>query len=607
MRDTVSRIAAAVASTQPASGFSAVDTYCALELGRHDAGNAERLIARGIADCVLFVESKPMAYNGQVWKGSRPTALGAVLHLTKHAEIEARVIRQDAKDRGLNGDDLADAIERAGKAAEFAASSQNATRLKNALELLSAHLGVQHEAFDADPVVINTPSGVIDPRTGAIEPHAPSQMLTRIAKQEYDAAAICPTWEDTFEKVFFTSPEYRAFVRLVIGYMFSDHIDEQVVLCFIGKGGGGKNAFLDTLKRIAGDYAGKVDPSAIIESKGGKDTRNLDTMNMARCRFVFSSELNEGDRLDEAKVKRMSGDEEFSAREHYGEQRDYAIRAKMGVISNFLPPIRSSERGITRRILPIPFLAQFYQPSEMPAEPTAGAFVDRGSQVKDAIKAEQAGILNWIIECCRLYQEFRTGGLKLINSMPIEVIEAKGRVAEGADPLAEFLERMVDIDPTAQRVPVAELFLHYKGWCLYRSLAPISSTAFGRAMSDQLGSQPAKARVGGSAVWVRNGIRLRYSTQPGLGTVEEQIRGDLRAEDLRASISAVADTEDNVVRMRPGDPRFEIAPKGAKPIDHHFVYEDRLDAEWVEIARKLRAGDDWTNHPDGLGKIRRVS
>ena len=39
------------------------------------------------------------------------------------------------------------------------------------------------------------------------------------------------------------------------------------------------DAFLDTLKRIAGDYAGKVDPSAIIESKGGKDIPGLNEFN----------------------------------------------------------------------------------------------------------------------------------------------------------------------------------------------------------------------------------------------------------------------------------------------------------------------------------------
>lgn len=607
LKHTVSEIAAAVASTQPVTGFSAVDTFCAMQCGRHDAGNAERLIARGIADRVLFVERKPMAFDGRVWRTSGPTALGAVLGLMKHGEIEAGVIRQDARDRGLKDRQLERALERADKAADFATSSQNANRLKNALELLSTHLGVEQEAFDADPVVINTPSGVVDPRTGAVELHAPSQMITRITKQPYDPSAACPTWDETFEKVFFSSAEYRAFVRLVIGYIFSDHIDEQVVICVIGKGGGGKNAFLDTLKRIAGDYAGKVDPSAIIETKGAKDTRNLDTMNMARCRFVLSSELNEGDKLDEAKVKRMSGDEEFSAREHYGEQKDYAIRAKMLVVSNFLPPIRSSERGITRRILPVPFLAQFYQPNEMPAEPTPGAFLDQGSQVKKAIAAEHAGILNWIIECCRLYQEFREGGLKLISAMPAEVIEAKGRVAEGADPLAEFLERMVDVEPNAtERVPVSTLFDHYRGWCLYRGLSPMSSTAFGRAMTDQLGSQSTKARVGKTVVNVRYGIRLRYATQSGQGPVEEQIRTELRAEDTRAAISAVPASEDNVVPIRPTEAIVEIEELGKR----RTVPVGDLPPVWASFFRAKEAElyeGEWINHPGGWGKIRMVA
>lgn len=606
LKHTVSEIAAAVASTQPVTGFSAVDTFCAMQCGRHDAGNAERLIARGITDRVLFVEKKPMAFNGRVWRASGPTALGAVLELMKHGEIEAQVICQDARDRGLKDRQLERALERADKASDFATSSQNANRLKNALELLSTHLGVEQEAFDADPVVINTPTGLVDPRTGSVEPHAPSQMITRITKQPYDPAAISPTWEQTFEKVFFTSPEYRAFVRLVIGYIFSDHIDEQVVICVIGKGGGGKNAFLDTLKRIAGDYAGKVDPSAIIETKGAKDTRNLDTMNMARCRFVLSSELNEGDKLDEAKVKRMSGDEEFSAREHYGEQKDYAIRAKMLVVSNFLPPIRSSERGITRRILPIPFLAQFYQPNEMPAEPTPGAFLDQGSQVKKAIASEHAGILNWVIECCRLYQEFREGGLKLISAMPAEVIEAKGRVAEGADPLGEFLERIVEIDPTAKRVPTSDLFLHYKGWCLYRGLQPISSTAFGRAMSELLNSQPVRARVGGTPVWVRNGIRLRYATQSGHGPEEEQIRAELRAEDRRVTISAVPASEDNVVPIRPAEVMVEIEELGKR----RTVPAGDLPPVWAGFFAAKEAELDegeWVNHPGGWGKIRVVA
>ena len=51
------------------------------------------------------------------------------------------------------------------------------------------------DAFDVDPDLLNTPSGVVDLRTGTLQPHDPDLLMTKITRGSYRPGDTHLDWE----------------------------------------------------------------------------------------------------------------------------------------------------------------------------------------------------------------------------------------------------------------------------------------------------------------------------------------------------------------------------------------------------------------------------
>ena len=63
----------------------------------------------------------------------------------------------------------------------------------------------QHAAtvdqWDSDPWLLNTPSGIVDLRSGEIGPHWPDDYMTKITGAAPDASCPVPTWLTFLDRV----------------------------------------------------------------------------------------------------------------------------------------------------------------------------------------------------------------------------------------------------------------------------------------------------------------------------------------------------------------------------------------------------------------------
>src|SRR5574341_285359 len=138
-----------------------------------DIGNGERLIARHGRKLRYVKEWGWLVWNGQYWEPDR----GQVAAWAKET---ARSIYAEAA--ACEDSQIGAAI---GKHAKTSASRFHRAAM---IESAASEPGTPKTPadFDADPWLLNCQNGILDLRTGELQPHDPQAMLTKIAGASYD-------------------------------------------------------------------------------------------------------------------------------------------------------------------------------------------------------------------------------------------------------------------------------------------------------------------------------------------------------------------------------------------------------------------------------------
>lgn len=108
---------------------------------------------------------------------------------------DERKIREAARE-------LARSLPEDGPGESFKRVSMSATGVSSAVRLAQSDPRVSILAVDLDshPELINTPSGVVDLRTGTVMPHDPALLLTRVTAHAVDLDEPHPRWDEFFGK-----------------------------------------------------------------------------------------------------------------------------------------------------------------------------------------------------------------------------------------------------------------------------------------------------------------------------------------------------------------------------------------------------------------------
>jgi putative DNA primase/helicase len=344
---------------------------------------------------------------------------------------------------------------------KFALRLERKEALLNMLALAGTlkPIAVAGDTWNADPYLLGTPTGVVDLRTGRMRPGHPDDGITMQTAASYNPDATAPRWERFIAEIFADDSELISFVHRAIGYSLTGNTSEQVFFLLYGTGANGKGTLTNTLKRLLGDYAWNM-PFATIEMKDRAAIPN-DVAALAGRRFVIASETNDGARLNEARVKALTGCDPMTARFLHAEFFAFEPVAKFWLSVNHKPVVRDDSFGFWRRVRVIPFLQRF----------------ELHASLADELQAEATGILAW---CVRGAQAWQREGLQ----MPAIVTEATGEYEQDSDQLAAFLAEACELKAEAE-VSAAELFTHYTHWANQRGLDSrdrLSRTAFGLKM-----------------------------------------------------------------------------------------------------------------------------
>ncbi|MGW9029070.1 DNA primase family protein [Streptomyces sp. NPDC055722] len=315
-------------------------------------------------------------------------------------------------------------------------------RRDNVVALLKGLSEVRYGGdWDAHPMLLAAPNGVIDLKTGQLVDGVPAQRITRVVNVEYDPDASCPRWEQFISEVFAHDPELPAYIQRLLGYGITGSNKEQCFAVLFGEGANGKSTLLTVLRRILGDHAATV-PFGMFTTSG-KARGGPDAELLVGARVALASETNRSAVLDSAAIKNATGGEEITVNPKYRDPYTFTPTALILLASNYKPIVREQDNGTWRRIKLVPFLQRF-----------EGA--RRDPQLEDKLLAEAPGILAWLV---RGAVEWQREGL----NDPASIRDAVREYREDSDPLAGFYPGVIVADPDG-RITGADLWNAYAGW-----------------------------------------------------------------------------------------------------------------------------------------------
>src|SRR2546422_563951 len=343
--------------------------------------------------------------------------------------------------------------------AKLARSLCSASTVKNVLSLAgsSPRLVLTREMLGADPWLLNTPSGIVDLRTGEVGAHDPGALLAKITGVPIDREHDCPRWKTFLLESTGGNADFVKYLQRFVGYCLTGSVREHVIGFIHGPGGNGKSVFVETLAFVLGLYAVQSPMSTFMAGTFDRHPTELAALHGAR--LVTANETNEGDRWNEARLKSLSGGDRVAARFLYGNFFEFSPQCKLCLVGNHKPQLANVDDAIRRRLHLIPFIIRPPQPDlELPAK----------------LREEGPAILAWMIEGCLDWQR---EGL----APPAVVRAATEEYFSDEDALGRWLaEECVEQPEVAQAT--LELFSSRSEWCRERGEDPGSSRRFAQVL-----------------------------------------------------------------------------------------------------------------------------
>ena len=334
------------------------------------------------------------------------------------------------------------------------------SKIMNALSLAAPRLARSIGEFDYEHMVFAAKDIWIDLETGKpIQPN-PAKHISLQSQVAYDASASCPHFLQFVDQIFCGDQALIEFVQRAVGYSLTGSTAEQCFFILNGDGANGKSTFVNILAKLMGGYS-KASPEQTLLANQRSGVGD-DLVYLSGSRFISVSELDQGQALAEAKIKRITGGDEVTGRALHGVYHRQNMIGKIFLATNSLPDVKGRDHGIFRRFQIIPFNRTF-APDEQDGSLAA------------KLEAELSGILNWAIEGCLKWQR---EGL----APPRIVLEQLEHYRRETDTVRKFFDAELEL-VSGNRIGASELFQNYRSWCRSMGLSQQDEASFKASMS----------------------------------------------------------------------------------------------------------------------------
>jgi putative DNA primase/helicase len=348
--------------------------------------------------------------------------------------------------------------------------------------------------LDRRPYELNTPAGVVDLRTATLRAPDPAALHTRSTDVAPDLDNQPDRWLRFLADTFAGDPALTLYIQRLLGVSLIGTVLEQLLPFGFGEGANGKTTLLGAVMRVIGlgddGYALTAPAELLLATQNSGHPTEL--ARLAGARLVVTSELEEGQRFAEAKVKQLTGRDPVTARFMRQDFFTFTPTHSLWLLANHAPAVRAGGPAFWRRLRLLPFL------HVVPADQRDPHLEDR------LVEDEGPQILGWLI---RGAAEYLAHGL----AEPASVRTATSSYERDQDTVGRFVDETCQLGPIGQqgmRVKVAELRAAYETWCRIEGETPVNAKGFTLALCSRFGVQRDRDMT---ARWY-DGIRLDASS-----------------------------------------------------------------------------------------------
>ncbi|MDF2797557.1 MAG: hypothetical protein K0R85_301 [Devosia sp.] len=427
--------------------------------------------AKAASDCYRSTPYGWMFFNGKFWEsfGAQLLAQEAMKSLVKGLAVALE--NADTSEAELK--DLRKAAKAIQKRAFIFNSLSLATSDTSLLDL---------DDWGNDAGLLNFANGTYELATHNFRNHDREDRLTRALNYEFNPPATCPLFDKVLADAL--DRDTANFLMEVFGYALLGEGSLQQMIVLIGRGLNGKSTIMEAVSHAFGCYSRTADPNSLMKNKMSNGMNN-DIHALKDARLVPTSELNTGQTLDAALVKRLTGGEEMSARAMYKDFETFQVKALVAMTTNMPPVFDGSDFGIGRRMVFVPFARTI-------------AIEDVDPTLPRKLQSEAPGIMNRLIEGLRRYQEK--------GYVPsVAVRECTGAVLRDSNQIIGFLEECCDLSPQL-KVGARLLYGGYETWCHMSGLRPMTEKSFQAALERTRGELYRKRSAAGIS-WYGVGLK----------------------------------------------------------------------------------------------------
>ncbi|RST54056.1 phage/plasmid primase, P4 family [Variovorax sp. DXTD-1] len=380
------------------------------------------------------------AFDGTIWEPS-----------THRPQMAAREMVATLK--LARGGGLADGLRSFGTATGLRAIVKHA-------ELLPGML-IDASTFDSNPDLLAVKDGVVNLHTGHWRAATPADGMSFRAPVAYDPTATCPLWDGFIRGVVCDDKEFARYLRRLLGYSLFGHAKEQIFFLVIGPGGNGKGVLMRTIKAVLDQYAHAIAPNVLSRAYSGNPNSPSPALApLQRARFVACTELSGGG-LDEAFVKQFAGGDQLSARPNYGELVTFTPPGKLWLSTNKMPEIEAGDQAMWRRLVPLPFTANF-----------RGKNADTDLEAK--LEKEHPGILIWLLRGAAEYAREGLGECKAVR-------DCRKTLKASADSVQAWIDECCRSDADG-RIRAGDAYDSYARYTRGAKHKPLSNKEFPQRM-----------------------------------------------------------------------------------------------------------------------------
>lgn len=332
----------------------------------------------------------------------------------------------------------------------------------------TGELRIAAAQFDANPYLINCLNGTYDLSDFTFREPRWDDYLTMQTNFRHTVSRDirCERWEKFIDEVTENNHGKADFLQRALGYSMLGMSNEECMFILHGKTTrNGKSTLLNTIEYMLGDYSKVVPVGMICKGDRQKDAEAASPTlaGLKGKRFVTMSESNEYGKMDEEKIKQLTGGEEISARALYQSAITFKPQFTLWLSCNDLPLVTDKSLFASERIKVIEFNRHF-SPQE------------QDTHLKDELTTMEAmsGIFMWLV---RGYIRYKEHGL----TMNDELTQVVRNYERDNDLVLQFLESRC-VQAEEANIKAKDLYNAYKLWAKSEGAFILSARKFNAEM-----------------------------------------------------------------------------------------------------------------------------